>query len=200
MQQILVVEDDPDLRELLCYEMTREGFGVDATAFGSEALRLCRRHPPDLVLLDLMLPDYSGIEICMALRRSRPTQDVPIIFLTARSADIDRVQGLEVGADDYVSKPFVMRELVLRIQALLKRRQVPAPAAISPQRVAHREQMRVWEGFATNHMGRTEWREAREIWRAIMARFEGDLSPEELSHVQEQIEDCDAALDGRRAS
>jgi DNA-binding response OmpR family regulator len=202
MRRILVVEDDPDLRELLSYELVQQGYQVDATEFGAEALRICHRSAPDLVLLDLMLPDYSGIEICRALRRSPETEEVPIIFLTACSADADRIHGLEVGADDYLTKPFQMRELILRIQALLKRidkrTPFPAPTApISPQRVVHREQLRVWEGFAANHMGRHEWREAREIWRAILARFEGDLSPPELARIREQIEGCERAMTGR---
>jgi DNA-binding response OmpR family regulator len=198
MRRFLIVEDDPDLRELLSYELTQEGFGVDATGFGAEALRMCHRQAPDLVLLDLMLPDYSGLEICRALRRSPETDDVPIIFLTACGADADRIQGLEVGADDYVSKPFQMRELTLRIQALLRRtdpRSV-APTPLVSDRVVRREQLRVWEGFAGNHMGRAEWQEAREIWRAILARFEADLSPIELTRVRAQIDGCDRALSG----
>jgi len=194
MRRVLIVEDDPDLRELLSYELAREGFDVDATALGREALRLCRRRTPDLVLLDLMLPDYSGIEICTALRRSPETRLVPIIFLTARHTEAERIHGLEVGADDYVSKPFSMRELLLRIHALLKRTAEPTEVAISPVRIAHREQLRVWEGFAANHMNRGEWREAREITRAILARFEGDLSPDETARVQKQLDDCERAL------
>jgi DNA-binding response OmpR family regulator len=200
MRRVLIVEDDPDLREILSYDLVREGFEVEATPLGCEALRLCRRQTPDLVLLDLMLPDTSGIEICLALRRAPQTHRVPIIFLTARHSEEERIAGLEVGADDYLSKPFNMRELVLRIQALLKRAGEPAGMAISPARVAHRELLRVWEGFAANHISRAEWREAREISGAILARFEGDLSPEERLRVQRQIEDCDRALAERRCS
>jgi DNA-binding response OmpR family regulator len=197
MRRILIVEDDPDLRELLEYELAQEGFDVDATGLGAEALRLCQRQTPDLVLLDLMLPDYSGIEICLALRRSPETAEVPVIFLTACGADADRIHGLEVGADDYLTKPFQMRELVLRIQALFKRtdrRPAPVPAPISSERVVHRERLRVWEGFAANHVGRKEWREAREIWRAMLARYESDLSPGELTRVRAQIESCERAM------
>ena len=198
MRRILIVEDDPDLRELLAYELAQEGFGVDATGFGAEALRLCQRRTPDLVLLDLMLPDYSGLEICRALRRAPETEDVPIVFLTACGADADRIQGLEVGADDYMAKPFQMRELTLRIQALLRRTdpRAAAPPPLVSDRVVRREQLRVWQGFAANHMGRAEWREAREIWRAILARFEGDLSPVELTRVRAQIDGCERALTG----
>jgi DNA-binding response OmpR family regulator len=195
-----VVEDDPDLREVLRYTLAGEGFNVDATAFGAEALRLCQRRPPDLVLLDLMLPDYTGIEICLALRRSAPTADVPIVFLTARHSESERIRGLEVGADDYVSKPFNMRELILRIHALLKRTLSVPVIPLSPERVFNREQLRVWEGFATNHMRRGEWREAREIWRAIRQRFEKDLSPAELGHVEGRITDCDLGLTARDCS
>jgi DNA-binding response OmpR family regulator len=194
MRRILIVEDDPDLRELLSYELQREGFAVDAAEFGADALRICQRRAPDLILLDLMLPDYSGVEICQALRRSPETQDVPIVFLTACGSESERIRGLEVGADDYVSKPFSMRELVLRLQSLLKRRAPAVSASISPTRVVNRELLRVWEGFAGNHMGRGEWREAREIWRAILARFEGDLSAEEGALVRRRIDACDRAL------
>ena len=196
MRRILVVEDDPDLRELLSYELAREGFAVDATELGADALRICQRGAPDLVLLDLMLPDYSGVEICQALRRSPETQDVPIVFLTACGSESERIRGLEVGADDYISKPFSMRELILRLHALLKRRRAPVTpiAPISPMRVANRELLRVWEGFAGNHMGRGEWREAREIWRAILARFQSDLSSEESAVAHRRIIACDQAL------
>jgi DNA-binding response OmpR family regulator len=156
--------------------------------------RICQRQSPDLVLLDLMLPDYSGIEICQALRRSAGTQELPIVFLTACGSESDRIRGLEVGADDYVSKPFSMRELILRVQALLKRRSTLPSGPISPDRVANRERLRVWEGFASNHMGRDEWREAREIWRAILARFESDLSSSEAALVRAQLDACDQAL------
>ena len=198
MRRILIVEDDPDLRELLAYELAQEGFAIDATGLGAEALRLCQRQIPDLVLLDLMLPDFSGLEICRALRRAPETEDVPIVFLTACGADADRIQGLEVGADDYVSKPFQMRELTLRIQALLRRTEprAAAPPPLVSDRVVRREQLRVWEGFAANHMGRAEWHEAREIWRAILARFESDLSPVELTRVRAQIDGCERALSG----
>ena len=200
MRRILIVEDDPDLRELLGYDLAQEGFEIDATEFGAEALRICQRRPPDLVLLDIMLPDYSGIEICRALRRSVETQDVPIVFLTACGSEVERIRGLEVGGDDYVSKPFSMRELVLRIRGLLKRQSAVAVAPLSPIRAAHRELLRVWKGFATNHMERREWREAREIWRAILARFEGDLSPDELSAVHTSIADCERSIAAPRPS
>jgi len=195
MRRILVVEDDPDLRELLGYDLTQEGFEIDATEFGAEALRICQRRPPDLVLLDIMLPDYSGIEICQALRRGPDTKEIPIIFLTACGSEAERIRGLEAGGDDYVSKPFSMRELVLRIRGLLKRQNSNTPAPLSPIRVAHRELLRVWQGFATNHMERNEWREAREIWRAILARFEGDLAIDELAQVRNKIAECETHLE-----
>jgi DNA-binding response OmpR family regulator len=199
MRRILIVEDDPDLRELLGYDLQQEGFEVDATGFGTEALRICQRRPPDLVLLDVMLPDYSGIDICQALRRSAETKNVPIVFLTACGSESDRVRGLEMGGDDYISKPFSMRELVLRIRGLLKRHgATPAAVPLSPIRMAHRELLRVWTGFATNHIERREWREAREIWRAILRRFEGDLLAEELAEVRAQIKDCDSGLEEGR--
>ena len=199
MRRILIVEDDPDLRELLTLRARRrKGSGSTRPASVPRRCASASGRPPDLVLLDLMLPDFSGLEICRALRRAPETEDVPIIFLTACGADADRIQGLEVGADDYVSKPFQMRELTLRIQAL-SRRTDPRIAASPPlvsDRVVRREQLRVWEGFAANHMGRAEWHEAREIWRAILARFESDLSPIEVSRVRAQIDGCERALSG----
>ncbi len=195
MRRILIVEDDPDLRELLGYDLTQQGFEIDATELGAEALRICQRRPPDLVLLDVMLPDYSGVDICHALRRSPDTKEIPIIFLTACGSETERIRGLEAGGDDYVSKPFSMRELVLRIRGLLKRQTAVTAAPLSPTRVAHRELLRVWQGFATNHMERREWREAREIWRAILARFEGDLAGDELGQLREKIAECEGRLD-----
>ena len=155
MRRILIVEDDPDLRELLAYELTHEGFGVAAAGL---APRLCGcasgRRPTWCCSTSCCR--LFGARICRALRRAPETEDVPIIFLTACGADADRIQGLEVGADDYVSKPFQMRELTLRIQALLRRTdpRAAAPPSLVSDRVVRREQLRVWEGFAANHMGR----------------------------------------------
>lgn len=118
---ILLVEDDRSLAELLTWNLEREEFVVEHTADGEEALLLARENPPDLVLLDWMIEGLSGIEVCRRLRRIPDTANVPIIMLTARGEEEDRVRGLETGADDYVTKPFSPRELVARVGAVLRR-------------------------------------------------------------------------------
>jgi len=120
-QRILVVDDEPDLLELVRVNLRQAGFQVETAATGREALDLLRRSPPDLLLLDLMLPDISGTDICRQVRADPERADVPIIMLTARADEIDRVVGLELGADDYVTKPFNPRELVARVKAILRR-------------------------------------------------------------------------------
>ncbi len=119
---ILLVEDEQDLAKTLDYNIRRDGFETRCAFTGAEALELANQEPlPSLVLLDLMLPDMSGIEICRQLRMSPNTRAIPIIILTAKGEEIDRVVGFEVGADDYVVKPFSVRELMLRIRAILRR-------------------------------------------------------------------------------
>ena len=118
---MLLVEDDAALAELLVFHFEREGFQVAHTADGDEALLLARERTPDLVLLDWMVEGLSGIEVCRRLRRLPETANVPIIMLTARGEEEDRVRGLQTGADDYVTKPFSPRELVARVQAVLRR-------------------------------------------------------------------------------
>lgn len=119
--RILLVEDDRALAELLTYHFTREEFDVERTGDGEEALLLAAENPPDLVLLDWMIGGVSGIEVCRRLRRRPETAKVPIIMLSARGEETDRIRGLETGADDYVTKPFSPRELVARIGAVLRR-------------------------------------------------------------------------------
>ena len=129
--KILIVEDEADLVGVLMYNLKREGFSVRAAANGAEALRLVEEDPiPDLVLLDLMLPDISGFDVCRQIRAMDKTRHVPVLMLTARGEEADRVRGFEVGADDYVAKPFSVRELMLRIHALLRR--LGKSAAASP--------------------------------------------------------------------
>jgi len=118
---ILVVEDDIKLAELLKWHLDRAGFEVKVTADGEEALVIVRETPPDLIILDWMLPGLAGIEVCRCLRRMADTANTPIIMLTAKGEELDRVRGLETGADDYVTKPFSPRELLARIEAVLRR-------------------------------------------------------------------------------
>ncbi len=119
--RILIVEDDAALVELLVFNFERDNFEVDSTADGEEALLMARESPPDLVILDWMIEGVSGIEVCRRLRRLPEAANVPIIMLTARGEEADRIRGLETGADDYVTKPFSPRELVARVGAVLRR-------------------------------------------------------------------------------
>jgi two-component system, OmpR family, phosphate regulon response regulator PhoB len=126
---ILLVDDERDLVDAVEFALHREGWQTLTADAGNPALALARRDPkPDLILLDLMLPDISGTDVCRQLKSTEETADIPIIMLTAKGDEIDRVVGFEVGADDYVTKPFSMRELLLRIKAVLRRREVPKPS------------------------------------------------------------------------
>lgn len=118
---ILVVEDDPDIAELLRFNLDEEGYKIELVARGKDALDHLRSRVPDLVILDLMLPDLSGLDICKRIRSSKDNSQTPVLMLTAKGEEIDRVVGFEVGADDYVTKPFSVRELLLRVRALLRR-------------------------------------------------------------------------------
>ena len=120
-KKILIVEDEQDLIKLLKYNLEKEGFKVANTSDGSLALAEIRRDAPDLVMLDLMLPGMDGLEVCRQIRRHDKYAAIPILMLTARGEEADRVVGLEIGADDYVTKPFSMRELIARVRALLRR-------------------------------------------------------------------------------
>ena len=120
-QRILVVDDEPDLLELVRVNLSQAGFEVDTAETGRQALERARRSAPDLLILDLMLPDLSGTEVCRHLRADPALGEVPIIMLTARADEVDRVVGLEIGGDDYDTKPFSPRELVARVRALLRR-------------------------------------------------------------------------------
>jgi DNA-binding response OmpR family regulator len=120
--KVLVVDDEPDAVELIEFNLKAAGCDVVRAADGEEALKKARQVLPDLVLLDLMLPEVDGLEVCKILRRDPATSAIPILMVTAKAAEIDRVLGLELGADDYVTKPFSPRELVLRVKNLLQRR------------------------------------------------------------------------------
>ena len=125
--KVLLVEDEPAQREVLAYNLEAEGFAVSRAATGDDALMLVEEDQPDIVLLDWMLPGVSGIEICRRLKARRDTRAMPIIMLSARSEEVDRVRGLETGADDYVVKPFSVVELMARVRAQLRRTR---PAAV----------------------------------------------------------------------
>lgn len=134
-ERILIVEDEPSLVETLEYNLARQGYAVSSARDGLAAIKLARSQQPDLIILDIMLPGIDGFEVCRILRRELT---VPILMLTARDEEIDKVVGLEVGADDYLTKPFSMRELMARIKAHLRRARLlaeqaaPAPGAVAP--------------------------------------------------------------------
>ncbi|KJS79755.1 MAG: hypothetical protein JM58_19630 [Peptococcaceae bacterium BICA1-8] len=121
MARILVVEDDPNIRELLQYNLEKEGFEVRTAEDGQKGLEEIETKWPDLVILDLMIPYRDGLEICRIMRSKRELAHIPVIILTAKGEEIDRVLGLEMGADDYVTKPFSTREIIARVKALFRR-------------------------------------------------------------------------------
>src|SRR5438067_11866449 len=125
MKKIVLIEDDADLFALIKYNLEKEGFGFAGSQTGKGAIELCRRERPDLVILDIMLPDSDGLEICKGLRNHSELANVPIIFLTARVSETDRILGLELGANDYIVKPFFVRELVARVKNQLRTQTVP---------------------------------------------------------------------------
>ncbi|HTU34365.1 MAG TPA: response regulator [Candidatus Acidoferrum sp.] len=127
MKRVLLVEDDKDIVELVKYNLEKEGYQFLSTGDGSTGLAQVRKTPPDLLILDLMLPKISGLEICKEIRKDVSLNRLPILILTAKGEEADRVVGLELGADDYVVKPFSPRELVARIKALLRRSEPGAP-------------------------------------------------------------------------
>jgi two-component system, OmpR family, phosphate regulon response regulator PhoB len=119
--RVLIVEDEPDIRDLLAFHLEREGYHVTRSRTGADALRQVRARPPDLILLDLMLPELGGLDVCRRLRQDPRTASVPIVMLTARGEEVDRIIGLELGADDYIVKPFSPKEVVARVRAVLRR-------------------------------------------------------------------------------
>ena len=135
-ETILVVEDEEDIRELLKYNLEKEGYQVSGATTGEEALKAVGNLLPDLILLDLMLPGIDGLEVCRRVRGEVQTKHVPIIMLTAKGEEADIVTGLELGADDYITKPFSPRVLLARIRAALRRRNQPLPPATEPLKTA----------------------------------------------------------------
>jgi two-component system phosphate regulon response regulator PhoB len=156
MTRILVVEDEKDIREVLAYNLGKAGHEVLAADSGARALASAREIQPDLVLLDLMLPDVSGVEICRHLKHDPALCQIPVIMLTARSDEIDRVVGFEMGAEDYVVKPFSVRELVLRVGAVLRRSR-NLPALTEPENEIRFGRLRV------NEVAHRAWVDGDEI-------------------------------------
>lgn len=125
MKKIVLIEDDSDLYALLKYNLEKEGFALVGAQTGKGAIELCRRERPDLILLDIMLPDSDGLDICKGIRSHPELAHVPVIFLTARASETDRIVGLELGANDYIVKPFFIRELIARIKIQFRSQAIP---------------------------------------------------------------------------
>jgi two-component system phosphate regulon response regulator PhoB len=148
-EKIVIVEDEADIRELLAYNLEREGYHIREFADGKDALDYIEKHPPELILLDLMLPGMHGLDICRRLKRSHDTENLPIIMVSAKGEESDIITGLELGADDYICKPFSMKILLARVRTALRRRSLPrtakcetlhaGPLVINPQ--SHRVTM-----------------------------------------------------------
>ncbi len=161
MSRILIIEDEQDILSVLEYNLRQSGHDVTTTRSGRDGLRLGKELHPDLILLDLMLPDLSGTDVCKQLKEAPATRGVPVVMLTARGEEIDRVVGFELGADDYVVKPFSMRELSLRISAILRRGKAPVESEASIEfgvlRI-DREAHRVWVEAAEIELTALEFR------------------------------------------
>lgn len=142
--RVLVVDDEPDLLELAQYNLEQNGYEVTCVASGEEALTQVRTHPPDVMILDVLLPGVDGIDVCKALKRDPQTAAVPILMLTARSEEADIVTGLEVGADDYLTKPFSPRVLLARVKAALRRKQTSQSSAAA---VIARDDLVIYPGY-----------------------------------------------------
>jgi two-component system phosphate regulon response regulator PhoB len=158
--RVLVVEDEEPLALLLRYNLEAEGYEVDVASRGDDAELAIAEMPPDLIVLDWMLPGVSGIELCRRLRTGRETKDIPVLMLTARGEEADRIRGLSTGADDYVVKPFSVPELMARVKAILRRAQPEraSNALVAGEITLDRESHRVTRGGREVHLGPTEFR------------------------------------------
>lgn len=143
MKKIVLIEDDADLFALLKYNLEKEGFQLAGAQTGKGAIELCRRERPDLVILDIMLPDSDGLDICKGIRNHSELAHIPIIFLTARASETDRIVGLELGANDYIVKPFFVRELIARIKIQFRGQSAPVRFLKASGLELDRESLRV---------------------------------------------------------
>jgi two-component system, OmpR family, phosphate regulon response regulator PhoB len=173
-QTILIIEDERALVEVLTYNLRKEGFEVQSATDGQDGLRKAQTNLPDLVILDLMLPIVEGLEVCRVLKTGARTRDIPLLILTARSEEIDEVVGFQMGADDYVTKPFKIKPLIQRIKALLRRKknatsegEVVAAAGIEINRTQHRASVAGVELTLTPTEFRLLWALVRQPGRAF---------------------------------
>jgi DNA-binding response OmpR family regulator len=199
MYRVLIVEDDADINATLQESMRLAGYDAVGVLSGEDAFAEVQRRCPDLILLDQMLPDIEGVEICRRLRVAPSTKRVPIIFLTARTEEHARVRGLTAGADDYVIKPFSMQELVLRVRGLLRRSSSLPDIRLAPAWLHCREQFRVWDSYAKIHLERGEWQECLELCRSILHRCEHALSPAERCLLYSRLARCAQKLGDEKA-
>jgi len=193
MFRVLVVDDDTDINESVQAGLKLAGFDAVGALTGEAALAETHRQCPDLVLLDQMLPDIDGAEICRRLRGAPRTKHIPVVFLTARAGEEARIGGLALGADDYIVKPFSMQELVLRIRAVL-RRATPVELRLPPEWLQLRDQFRVWNSYAEIHLARGEWRDCLEVSRSILHNCDKALSPGERGAIYERLAACSEKL------
>jgi DNA-binding response OmpR family regulator len=166
MKKILLIEDDADLYALLNYNLEKEGFKTVGQQTGKGAVELCRRERPDLILLDVMLPDADGLEICRSLRAIPELAQVPVIFLTARASEADRIIGLELGANDYIVKPFFVRELIARIKIQFRTQSAPQKVLKAGELELDRTSCRVYRAGEEIQLTATEFK----LLEYLMAR------------------------------
>ena len=180
-QTILVVEDEPDIRKLINYNLAQERFKVLEAEDGEQALKLLQREKPNLVILDLMLPGLSGLELCKILRDQTDTTHVPILMLTAKAGEADKVVGLEMGADDYLAKPFSPREMVARVRAILRRSESSTAAESAPyyEKGALKIDFSTYEVFARGQQIRLTLKEF-ELLRFLVQNSNRVLSRDQL--------------------
>jgi DNA-binding response OmpR family regulator len=176
MKKILLIEDDADLFALLKYNLEKEGFTMVGAQTGRGAIELCRRERPDLILLDIMLPDSDGLDICKGIRSHPELAHIPVIFLTARASEADRIVGLELGANDYIVKPFFIRELIARIKIQFRPQAAPQRTLKSGAIELDRSSCRVFRGGEEIALTATEFR----LLEFLMARPGVVFSREQL--------------------
>lgn len=158
MDKIVIVDDEDDIREILSYNLAKEGFKVFSASTGQEGLAICREEKPDLVILDVMMPGMDGVEVCEILRKTPGMEYVLICFLTARNEDYSHIAGLDAGADDYIAKPIKPRVLISRINALLRRKESGSPkAVIGEDLVINREKYTVFKNGVAVHLPKKEF-------------------------------------------
>lgn len=176
MKKIMLIEDDADLFALLKYNLEKEGFALVGTQTGKGAIDLCRRERPDLILLDIMLPDSDGLDICKGIRLHPELAHIPVIFLTARASEADRIVGLELGANDYIVKPFFIRELIARIKIQFRPQPTVQRTLKSGVLELDRSSCRVWVGTSEIQLTATEFK----LLEFLMARPGVVFSREQL--------------------